>query len=322
MEQKSNSKIRIIIIIIVAVVVATVIGFIAYSSGEPARKLKAKLELGQKYLNALEYEQAVATFKEALDMNPDSGEAKESLAYAYIGWADQLANDGNVDRAIEVLAEGYEILKDQRILDKKNELVQMRIASQKAEEDMASDEFEKKFKSLYDAIIEAAQVEVLGRSYADWDYEAFTSYIVSNGTPTSAGNDMVDYALTDDLSAYIASGEENALVNYFSDKTYFQMQGNWHRILYHHEDVISSVSPVLGMKIEDYLAGFGISMEDVSEVLQMDKSSIGKGDWRVTIDYYEADDRYMITALNRGRVYTFGIESGIVRWLQMETIRN
>lgn len=107
MEKNKQNKTRVILVIIATLIVMLVVGMVIYSSGSPARKLNAQLELGEKYLNDLDYEKAVAAFKEALSIEPDSEEAMELLVNAYSEWAKSEYEEGNPDRAIEILDEGY-----------------------------------------------------------------------------------------------------------------------------------------------------------------------------------------------------------------------
>lgn len=66
------------------------------------------LNLGQQYLDELNYEQAVICFEEYLEIEPKSVEAYIGLAEAYIG-LDEYA------KALEVLASGYDITGDTRL---------------------------------------------------------------------------------------------------------------------------------------------------------------------------------------------------------------
>lgn len=96
---KRNNKLPLIIGIVAAVaVVATVL--IVYALGSDNRKLKAQLDLGYKYLQELNYEQAVAAFTDALEIDDMNVEAYLGLAQGYVGLARQAFDAGNTDEAL------------------------------------------------------------------------------------------------------------------------------------------------------------------------------------------------------------------------------
>lgn len=60
------------------IVIAIICGGIAFTNS-PSQMLKKQLALGQKYLNELDYDQAIVAFKEALKINPRSEDCCEML---------------------------------------------------------------------------------------------------------------------------------------------------------------------------------------------------------------------------------------------------
>ena len=108
METKAvNKKTWIIIGVVVALLaVLGVVGF-ALSRGSAGRE-ESMLELGQRYLDELNYEQAVACFTAYLEIDPKSVEAYAGLAEAYIGLEEY-------ESALNVLAEGYAVLGDESL---------------------------------------------------------------------------------------------------------------------------------------------------------------------------------------------------------------
>ena len=102
MEGYLSNK-RKVLVILVAVVMSTIIGNIVFSNS-PTQRLKKQLDLGQKYLNELEYEQAVAAFKQALLIDPENGDVLVLLVDSYIEWIDACTATGDYDTA-RMLAE-------------------------------------------------------------------------------------------------------------------------------------------------------------------------------------------------------------------------
>lgn len=95
------------VIIVVAIVIVTVLGvggYVLSQSGSSGQK-ENMLELGQQYLDELEYEQAIACFETYLEIDPKCVDAYLGLADAYIGRRDYR-------KALEVLEEGYAVTGD------------------------------------------------------------------------------------------------------------------------------------------------------------------------------------------------------------------
>lgn len=112
---------KIIFIISIALVVSFLLGILIYSNSG-ATKLKKQLDLGRKYLTELDYEQAIASFKKAIDINPMSEDAYLGLADALEALARQEKEQGNIELAItyleqltEALEAGYHNTNDESI---------------------------------------------------------------------------------------------------------------------------------------------------------------------------------------------------------------
>lgn len=99
--EKKNRYIPYLISGIVAllVMVILVVGISVYSS--PQRKYDRQMSLGQRYLNELNYEKAIAAYKAAIEINPKDPGAYKELAEVYIAM-------GDMDAAEEVLQRGID----------------------------------------------------------------------------------------------------------------------------------------------------------------------------------------------------------------------
>ncbi|MBR0093497.1 MAG: bacterial transcriptional activator domain-containing protein [Lachnospiraceae bacterium] len=103
--KKSNKKTIIIIAAVVAAIVLAVgVGVIVYSSS-PARRLQQQLDLGARYLTELDYEQAIAAYEAALEIDPKSVEAYGGLIQVYGGQGDVSAVADTCARATDALDE-------------------------------------------------------------------------------------------------------------------------------------------------------------------------------------------------------------------------
>ena len=136
---KENIKSRGLIIIVAIVVVLATIGFIAFSNS-PAQRLKRQLDLGQKYLNELDYEKAVAAFKDALEIAPGDDDAEEYLASAYVDWVKELELEERTDEAEKVVSEALTLFpKEEAIITLSKELVHYRNKENKVSDGETND---------------------------------------------------------------------------------------------------------------------------------------------------------------------------------------
>ena len=85
LKRKTGRKPVILVaaVLLTAMVIAIVVGFLVVS-GSPSRRLAQQLDLGNRYLSEMEYEQAIAAFEQALEIDQKSAAAYEGLARAYI----------------------------------------------------------------------------------------------------------------------------------------------------------------------------------------------------------------------------------------------
>lgn len=93
LKKKSKTPLVIVITLLV-VLLAVVVAVIVVRSNSPERRLQASLELGQRYLSELDYEQAIAAFEVAIAIDPKNVDAYQGLIDAYVGLEDA---DGVLD---------------------------------------------------------------------------------------------------------------------------------------------------------------------------------------------------------------------------------
>lgn len=104
--KKSNGKKWGAIGIIVVVLAALIVGISIYNI--PANRLSRQLDLGNRYLEEQNYEQAVVEFNKAIEIDPMNVDA-------YLGKALAYESMGDLDKAIGTLQTGYEKSDDERI---------------------------------------------------------------------------------------------------------------------------------------------------------------------------------------------------------------
>ena len=78
---KTMQKKKMAVVLLLAAAAVMVVLFLTI--GSSGKRLERQLALGQKYLDAADYEQAIAAFQKAIDLNPESPDAYLGLAGAY-----------------------------------------------------------------------------------------------------------------------------------------------------------------------------------------------------------------------------------------------
>ena len=98
---------------IIGILAVAVIGIIygMAINNSPESRVSRQLELGQKYLEEQNYEQAIAAFEEVIAIDPKNVEA-------YLGAADAYIAIGDINMALSILQTGYEETADERIQEK------------------------------------------------------------------------------------------------------------------------------------------------------------------------------------------------------------
>ena len=123
--RKSRGKLLPILITVAILIIAGVgIGFgvrarnerlIAEALEEQRRTMREQLRLGNRYLDDLDYERAIAAFEQVIEIDPKNVDAYMGLAEAYIGL-------GDYEKAIKILKEGEDETDDDDLYDYRKEL--------------------------------------------------------------------------------------------------------------------------------------------------------------------------------------------------------
>ena len=105
---KNGKKILLFIISILVILLVVVNVFLYIYVTSPMQKVGKQLDLGQQYLLNLEYEEAVAAFEIAIEIEPKNVDAYVGMAEAYIGM-------GEPEKAIRILKKGYRETEDEEL---------------------------------------------------------------------------------------------------------------------------------------------------------------------------------------------------------------
>ncbi|MCM1217670.1 MAG: tetratricopeptide repeat protein [Lachnospiraceae bacterium] len=113
MTQISQKRQCVFIVAGIVILIALAVGIGIYNT--PANRLKRQFDLGNRYLEEMNYEQAVIAFESAIEIDPISVDAYLGLAEAYVGKDDY-------ESAIDALQRGYELTGDEEIKIRLDEL--------------------------------------------------------------------------------------------------------------------------------------------------------------------------------------------------------
>ena len=124
METTNSKRKKIIIItLVVAAAAVALMLVLMFSSGGKARELSKQLDLGKRYLDELDYDNALIAYNKAIDIDPKCEDA-------YIGAADSYIGLNKYPEAKEVVQKGIGILPESNVL--KNKLAEIERLSEEA----------------------------------------------------------------------------------------------------------------------------------------------------------------------------------------------
>ncbi len=106
--EKKNSVVKNIFLIVGVIVALAVIALEVRAVTLPENRALRRVNLGNRYLSELKYEEAIAEFDRAIAIDPKNVDA-------YLGKAEAYVQMDDIDSAIETLAEGYDETEDTRL---------------------------------------------------------------------------------------------------------------------------------------------------------------------------------------------------------------
>ena len=105
-EILKKKSVRIVFVVICAVIIAIIAG-LAVQSGQKQQKIHDHLELGAKFLDELDYEQAIAEYAAVLEIEPKNQRALNGLETVYLEYAQKMEEDEKLEEAGLLLEQGY-----------------------------------------------------------------------------------------------------------------------------------------------------------------------------------------------------------------------
>ncbi len=107
----TKKKIFTFILVLEALVIAGLIAFLFYLNSDTV-KLNRQWKLAQNYLLEEDYEQAIAAYEIVIQIDPKNTEA-------YLGLAEAYAENGDLEKAVKVLEQGYKKTKSEELQEEK-----------------------------------------------------------------------------------------------------------------------------------------------------------------------------------------------------------
>lgn len=110
-REKQKGIVPLLILLAIAVIVfaVLVIGFVTL--GDKKNKFQDQLDLGEKYLDEMDYEKALVAFEAILDIDPKNADA-------YLGIVEVYIRTSEFEKALAYAQEGYEVTGDERLKEK------------------------------------------------------------------------------------------------------------------------------------------------------------------------------------------------------------
>ncbi len=146
-ELLKKKGINIALLLIVVAVIAIIVGM-NVQSAQKEKEYNAHIEAAEKYLTELNYEQAIAEYTLALEIEPNAEEVLNGLEKTYLAYADSLADVGEYEQAIQVLNEGYAQTGRESLQEKIAQIQEMQ--AQAEEEQAQAEAFQSYMQQMYD----------------------------------------------------------------------------------------------------------------------------------------------------------------------------
>ncbi|MBR0092594.1 MAG: tetratricopeptide repeat protein [Lachnospiraceae bacterium] len=320
LKKKSRKTAIIIVSAVVTILVAgTITGILVYSNS-PSRRLQKQLDLGNRYLSDLDYEQAVAAYEAALTIDPKSAEAYQGLADIHIknGAEDELYDvylraDGQLDETAigplrDKVASAVTDSLERMLQDGNYEGV---IAlSDKWKGLLPGVAFDEYIVQANDAIETAkAQEELLKQVYEIMSSENYLEMVAIDGSDEA---DAVMESMKTDFIIYAPDGADESYTGKVSGLYKIYRDGEYRGYYFYYGDVVNGIRDGYGVSCWLSDKGYEVVFETYEGEWKNDKPN-GKG--RQT--EYWGDGEGIYTTTVEG-TYKDGLQHGTFTWVESD----
>ena len=106
-KSENKKPVMIVAAIVIAIVILGTVIMVVHSNS-PAVRVRKQLEIAQRYLEDLDYEQAIAAYEAAIAIDPKNEAALIGMGDAYIAWSKSYSDTGDYEKALEILQQGID----------------------------------------------------------------------------------------------------------------------------------------------------------------------------------------------------------------------
>ncbi len=135
-ELLRKKSVKISLLFIILLVVVGIVG-INVQSAQKNKEYEAHIAAAEKYLSDLDYEQAIAEYTMAFEIEPKE-EVVDALEKTYLAYAQTYIDAGDYEKAVGILEEGYEKIGRESLQNKIAEVRELQAQKQLEEEQRAS----------------------------------------------------------------------------------------------------------------------------------------------------------------------------------------
>lgn len=278
----------------VAAVIVAVVAAVLITRGGSRGEYREHLELGSRYLEELEYEQAIVELRAAIEIEPNDSEAYLILSEVYVAM-------GDYENAIAVLEEGYAATGDEEIGDEidrlrqeygsqQENISQESMSSANQENSTADSGTEQTYRSELDRLVTEGADDLpyweeltwFGNHISTLDYETAKALLLENGFQAgpSSEQDNDEYLILVDME--YGDGGTNASVLQYKSESRVGMLGLQHFDFY---DGPVYTTDIRGITLRDSLGTVldKLGFSNADEIV----TYIGQGHQAVYADYEE-----------------------------------
>ena len=212
-ELLKKKSVKICILLVTLMVVMGIVG-INVRSAQRSKEYDEHIAAAEKYLTELDYEQAIAEYTAAFEIDPKE-EVVNALEQTYIAYAQSLADAGDYEKAVSILEEGYEKIGRESVQNKIEEfqVIQEEMLAKEAEiqeqkqleEEQRRIEEEQRASGMIELPFQLTDITVMGYDLFENHFselEALFPIEWEGGRHEGEGVYMVGYGTTSDGLGY------------------------------------------------------------------------------------------------------------------------